>query len=199
MVNPIRNTGKSFNPAGRVTKKIPPTGKPPMIPDRRKVKYVLIGLGLIAIGIGIFFMFFQSEEKRVKKQFRLLSEGVSKETGENIFTMDQKIKKIGSLFNDTCDMAIPAHSLSGQMTREEITGYAARGRLHLAELQLTFHDFMIAFPQEGEARVRLTARLTGRTTTGEAINEAHEIDCLLKKTEKKWMFNRIEVIEVLKK
>jgi hypothetical protein len=64
---------------------------------------------------------------------------------------------------------------------------------------LKFHDFDITFPKQGEARVRLTARLTGKTAMGEAINEAHEIDCLLGKTEKKWVFNRIEVVEVLKK
>ncbi|MBM4338819.1 MAG: hypothetical protein FJ110_04685 [Deltaproteobacteria bacterium] len=199
MVTPVRTTGKPFNPTGRVAKKSPSVGQRSMIPDWLKIKYVLVSMALIAIGIGIFFMFLESEEKKVKKQFHLLSEGVSKETGENIFTLDQKLKKIGSLFNDTCDMAIPAHSISGQMTREEITGYAARGRLYVSELHLTFHDVMITFPQEGEARARVTARLTGKTTAGEGINEAHEIDCLLKKIEKKWLFSSIEVVEVLKK
>jgi hypothetical protein len=164
-----------------------------------KVKYVLIALILFAIGIGVSLTLFQSEEKRVKKQFHLLSKGVSREPGENIFTMDQKIKKIGSLFDETCEINIPAHSVSGRLTRYEITGYAARGRLHFAELHLKFYDFNIAFPQEGKAKVRLTARLTGKTTTGEAVNEAHEIDCLLKKTENKWIFSHIEVVEVLKK
>jgi hypothetical protein len=199
MVNSSGNRGKRFNPTGKVAKKSPFESQRRINPGRAEIKYGLIGMALIAIGIGIFFMLFQSEEKRVKKQFSLLSEGVSKEAGENIFTLDQKIKKIGSLFNDTCEIIIPAHSISGRITREEITGYAARGRLHLAELRLTFHDFIIAFPQEGEARVHLTARLTGKTTTGEVINEAHEIDCLLRKTEKKWMFSSIEVVEVLKK
>lgn len=163
------------------------------------LKYVLIALVLIAIGIGVSLTLFQSEEKRVKKQFYLLSEGVSKEPGENIFTMDQKIKKIGSLFDETCEINIPAHSVPGRLTRDEITGYAARARLYSSELLLKFYDFDIAFPQQGEAKVRLTARLTGKTTTGEAVNEAHEIDCLLTKIEKKWMFSHIEVVEVLKK
>ncbi|MBM4305385.1 MAG: hypothetical protein FJ115_00770 [Deltaproteobacteria bacterium] len=199
MVNPTRNTGRPLNPKDRVTKKDLSKGQQPMIHRRVKIKHVLIVLTLIAIGAGIFFMLFQNEEKRVKKQFHLLSEAVSKETGENIFTLNQKIKKIGSLFNETCDLHIPAHSISGQMTREEITGYAARGRIHFRELHLKFHDFNITFPKEGEAKARLTARLTGNTATGEAINEAHEIECLLGKIEKKWMFDRIEVVEVLKK
>ncbi len=164
-----------------------------------KAKPILIALILIAIGMGAFLMFYQSDEKRVKKQFRQLSEGLSKESGENIFTMDQKIKKIGSLLDETCEVHIPAYSISGRLSREEITGYAARSRFHLSELRLTFYDFSITFPHEDEAKVYLTAHLTGKMTTGEAIHEAHEIDCLLKKMEQRWLFTRIEVVEVLKK
>ncbi len=164
-----------------------------------KLKYILIALIIIALGAWMAHTPFQGEEKRVKKQFHLLSEGVSKEPNESIFTMDQKIKKIGSLFDETCGIKIPAYSLSGLLTRDEITGYAARGRLHFSQLHLKFYDFNIAFTQEGEASVHLTARLTGKTTTGENVEEAHELDCLLKRIEKRWLFDRIEVVEVLKK
>jgi hypothetical protein len=199
MVNPVRNISKPLNPTGFESKRNPASGQRSIISNRVKLKYVLIALILIAIGIGVSLTLFQSEEKRVRKQFHLLSGGVSKEPGENIFTMDQKIKKIGSFFDETCEINIPAHSVSGRLTRDEITGYAARGRLHFSELLLKFYDFDIAFPQQVEAKVRLTARLTGKTTTGEAVNEAHEIDCLLRKIEKKWMFSHIEFVEVLKK
>jgi hypothetical protein len=163
------------------------------------MKHILILLLIIAVGIWAFLTLFDSEEKRVKKQFHLLSEGVSKESDENIFTLDQKIKKIGSLFEDSCEMKIPDHSLSGSLSRDEITGYAARGRLHFSQLHLTFHDMTITFIEEGVANVHLTARLTGRTKTGESLEEAHELNCLLKKTDKKWLFNRVEIVEVLKK
>ncbi|MDI7261516.1 MAG: hypothetical protein QME90_16560, partial [Thermodesulfobacteriota bacterium] len=63
-----------------------------------RIKYILVLLVVIALGIWASLALFDNEEKRVKKQFHLLSQGVSKEPGENIFTMDQKIKKIGSLF-----------------------------------------------------------------------------------------------------
>ena len=219
-MNPVRNISKPLNPTGIGLKYNPasaagpgsapegllprreglwPGGSSGIISNGVKVKYVLIALILIAIGVGVSLTFFQSEEKRVKKQFHLLSEGVSKEPGENIFTMDQKIKKIGSLFDETCEINIPAHSVLGRLTRDEITGYAARGRFYFAELHLKFYDFNIAFPQEGGAGVHLTARLTGKTTTGENVEEAHELDCLLKRIEKRWLFDRIEVVEVLKK
>jgi len=163
------------------------------------VKITLISLILIGVGATILLTFFPSEEKRVKKQFHLLAASLSKETGENIFTMDQKLKKIGSFFNEACEIHIPAYALSGRVSREEIIAYATRGRIQFRELLLKFHDFNIAFPKDDEARVQLTARLTGKTATGEAVNEAHEVDSLLAKIEKKWMFIRVEVVEILKK
>jgi len=170
-----------------------------MISPRIKVKYILIGLIMIAMGIWGSLSLSQSNEKRVKKQFHLLSEAVSREPGENIFTLDQKLKKIGSLFDETCDIHIPAQSLSGRLTRDEITAYAASARLHFTQLNIKFHDFDISFPEGSGARVRLTGRLTGKTTYGEAVDEAHELECLMKKSEKKWVFSQIEVVEVLKK
>jgi hypothetical protein len=85
------------------------------------------------------------------------------------------------------------------LTRDDISGYAAQGRLHFSQLTLKFYDFQIAFPEESIADVQLTARVTGKTKAGEAVNEAHELKCLLKKAEKKWLFSQVEVVEVLKK
>lgn len=164
-----------------------------------KIKYLLIPLILIAAGIGTWFTLSQNEERKIKKQFRLLSEGISKKEGENIFTMDQKIKKVGALFDDTCEIHIPAYSLSGTLTREEITSYAARGRFHTKELHMKIHDLKIYIPDEGDAQAHLTVRLIGRLITGEAIQEAHEIECYLRKKEKQWLLTRVEVVEVLKR
>lgn len=164
-----------------------------------KIKYILIPLILIAAGIGAWLTLSQSEEKMIKKQFRLLSEGVSKKEGENLFTMDQKIKKVGALFDDTCEIHIPAYSISGSLTREELTGYTARGRLHAKELLMKIHDLKIHIPEEGNAQAHLTVRLTGRLTTGEAIQEVHEIECFLKKKERQWLLTSVVVVEVLKR
>jgi len=64
---------------------------------------------------------------------------------------------------------------------------------------LKFYDLNIAFPEKGIARVTLTAKLTGKLTVGEYVDETHELESLLKKIEKKWLFSKFEVVEVLKK
>ena len=63
-----------------------------------KIKYLLIGVLIVIIGILAAVIFFPNEEKRVKKQFNLLSEWVSKSPEENTFTLLQKMKNIGTLF-----------------------------------------------------------------------------------------------------
>ena len=162
-----------------------------------KIKYLLIGLVMVIIGIVVAITLFPSEEKRVKKQFHLLSEWVSKSTEENAFTMLQRMKDIGSLFDAQCELKVPDQSLSGTYTREEISTYAGSARSHASQLDLKFYDFDIGFPEKGMAKVTLTARLTGRSTTGEQTDDTRELECVLKKIENKWLFSQIEVVEVL--
>jgi len=164
-----------------------------------KVKYLLIGLMMVVIGCVIVITVFPREEKRVKKQFHLLSEWVSKSPEENALTMLQKMKNIGSLFDAHCELKVPDNSLSGTYTREEISTYAGSARSQASQLDLKFYDFGIAFPEKGVAKVTLTARLTGRSTAGEQMDDTRELECVLKKIENKWLFNQIEVVEVLKK
>jgi hypothetical protein len=166
-----------------------------------KTKTILIAvLVLLMVVVGILAtLFFPSEEKQVKKRFALLSEWVSKDPGESTLTMAHKIKSIGTLFAESCDLIAPVHSLSGTYTREEISSLALQSRAQFFDLSLKFYDLNISFPEKGVAKVNLTGKLKGKSTLGEYLDETRELDCLLKKIEKKWRFSQFEVIEVLKK
>lgn len=113
--------------------------------------------------------------------------------------MAHKAKSIGTLFDQTCEFKIPAYSFSGSYTPEEISGYATQGRLSFSQLDLRFYDLQIVFPEKEIARVTFTARLTGKLAVGESVNEAHEVESILKKIEKRWLFSQFEAVEVLKK
>jgi len=164
-----------------------------------KTKYLFIAALIVIVGIVMAISAFPSEERRVKKRFRLLSECVSKSTEENGLTMLRRMKEIGSLFDAQCELKVPDQSLSGSYTREEISTYAGSARSQASQLDLKFYDLRVAFPEKGVAKVTLTARLTGQSAAGERMDETRELECLLKKIEKKWLFSQIEVIEVLKK
>jgi hypothetical protein len=164
-----------------------------------RFKNILIGAMILVIGVWAALYLFPSEEKKIKKQFRLLAEWVSKDPGENTLTTAYKIRNIGTLFDKTCEFEIPAYSSSGNYTRDDISGYAAQGRLLSSQLNLKFYDLAITFPETDIAKVTLTARLTGKLSAGETIDETQELESVLKKIEKKWLFSRFEVVEVLKK
>jgi hypothetical protein len=164
-----------------------------------KIKTILIAVLMVMVGILATVFFFPSEEKKVKKQFALLSEWVSKDPGESMFTLAHKMKSIATLFAESCELIAPVHSLSGTYTREEISSIALRSRAQFFDLSLKFYDLNISFPEEGVAKVNLTGRLTGKSALGEYVDETRELDCLLKKIENKWRFSQLEVIEVLKK
>jgi hypothetical protein len=164
-----------------------------------KIKYLIAAFLIATVGISATFLFFPSEEKKVKKRFALLSEHMSKDSGENTFIMASKIKGISALFGENCNFAVSDYSLSGNYTREEISGIALRGRAHFSTLSLKFYDLKVSFPEKDLAQVNLTARLTGKSVYGEQVDETRELICLLKKVEKKWLFSSFDVIEVLKR
>ena len=164
-----------------------------------KIKYLIIAFLIVMVGILATSLFFPSEEKNVKKRFALLSEHMSKGSQENTFIMANKIKGIGALFGENCNFTVPDYSLSGNYTREEISGIALRGRAHFSTLSLKFYDSKVSFPEKDLAQVNLTARLTGKSVYGEQVDETRELICLLKKGEKKWLFSNLEVVEVLRK
>lgn len=166
---------------------------------RRWIKYILVSMLMVVVGIMVIITLLPSEEKRVKKQFQLLSEWVSKSPEENALTMLQKMKNIGALFNEHCEMKIQDQSLSGSYTRQEISAYAGSARSYLSQLDLKFYDLRILFPEKETARVDLTARVTGISTAGERVDETRELECVLRKVDRQWLFSQVEVVEVLKR
>ncbi len=164
-----------------------------------KGKYFFTGGLIVVLGIVLAVTFFPGEEKRVKKRFRLLSEWVSKSPEENAFTMLQKMKDIGTLFLEPCELKAPHEALSGSYTRQEISAYAGTARSHFFQIHFELYDLQVSFPEKEMAKVTLTARLIGKATSGEQVDEIRELECHLKKMDRKWFFSQIEVVEVLKK
>jgi len=164
-----------------------------------RIKYVVTAAVLLIAGILVAVYLSQSEEKRVKKQFDSLSEWVSKDADETAFTMARKTQNIGTLFTESCEFKAPFYSLSGSYTPDDISSYAAQARLGFSRVSLHFYDLDIDFLEKTSAKVMVTGRLKGESKGGERLDEVREVHCVMKKIDNTWLFNEIEVIEVLKK
>jgi hypothetical protein len=158
----------------------------------------LIALAVLA-ATGTAMTLMETETRRVKKSFHRLSEWVSKEGEENPLSMARKARDLGSLFAEKCEFKTPVDPLSGTLSPEEISGLAMRGRALFSFFEVRFYDLKIEIRERDTAHVDLTAMAKGRMTNGETIQETHEIACILKKIDKRWLFSRFEVVEVLKK
>lgn len=164
-----------------------------------KGKHVILTLFVVVVGILAGVYCFQTEGKKIKKQFKLLSKRASKDHDENNFTMAGKVRGIGTLFAENCTIDAHISSLSGSYTRQEISGLAARARLPFSRLSVRFYDLHIEFSEEKTARVTVTAQASGTLRQGELVEDTLELECSVQKHDDKWLFTAIEVVEVLEK
>jgi hypothetical protein len=164
-----------------------------------KWKYPIVAALILLAGIWLIRVFWPSEEKRIQRAFDSLAEYARKSEGEAPLTAIQKIQRLQSLFGETCELQFPTYGISGSFARQDLSLMAARGRAHFQELELSFHDFSISFPEKEMASVTVTARLRGRMVRGEAVDEPHELRCHLRKIDGQWYFIRLEGVEVLKR
>ena len=164
-----------------------------------KQKHVVIAVLLFILGVLAVLTLFPSEEKKVKKQFEALSRVVSKAPGENAITTARKVYEIAPLFDENCELMIPADSVSAYFSRAEMTSYVIRARAQFSDLSLTFADISITFPDRRTAKVVLTVKLKGKVVNGDRMDETREVQSTLKKIKRKWFLSAFEVVEVLKK
>jgi len=90
--------------------------------------------------------------------------------------------------------------LPGTFPGRRSAEFGARARFHFTHLSLTFHDLTVFFPNPETAEVVLTGGSQGAVfPRGYPFKRSGEIDCVLKKQEGRWLFNKWEIVEVLKR
>lgn len=164
-----------------------------------RMKRIIFALLFLTIAVFVGVRVFPSEEKRVRKQFKSLSKWVSKAPNESPIASAARVQKLRTLFADNCRLETHISWFSGSFTGEELSGLIARARLQFSRLSLTFYDLSVEFLGDETARVTVTARAEGTTTDGEAVDESHELECLLGKTDGRWLFREAKVVQVLER
>jgi len=159
---------------------------------------IIIGLACIA-GIIAFFWFYQTDEAKIKKRFTVISEQAAKESDETELTAALKAKQLSDMFTSSCRIIIPSESVSATLPKSDISAHIMAARLRYSKIILRFYDIKIEFPKETVADVSLTASLTAKTTSGEPVDEIHELKCVMDKIEKDWFFSGVEEVDVLEK
>jgi hypothetical protein len=160
---------------------------------------IILSVLAVFVGLGAFYYLYPSEEEKIKEQFSLLAKWVSMDPNENAFTVAYKMKNMGDLFTDKVNLKIPDYNLAGWFSRTDVISYAARASLPFSQFTLQFYDWQISLTDSTTANVTVTARITGKWLKEEGLEETRELAWVLRKHEKKWLFNEVEAVEVLKK
>ena len=160
---------------------------------------IITGL-LIACGIIAFFIFSQSDEAKIKKQFHKLAEKIEKNGNEHDLIAAKRAHEIEQMFTGSVRIQIPSYSVDKTFPRSEISPHVLYARALYQAMALDFHDFHIQIDEgKTSAIVGLTGVFKATTSSGERVDEIHEVECTLKKVEDEWMFTGIQGIEVLER
>lgn len=164
-----------------------------------KAKHIIMAGGVLTAGIIAFFIFWQNEETKVKKQFEFIAEKIQKTPVENQLIAAAKANRIREVITNPFKIHAPAYSISRNITSDELSTFVLSERARYSAISLKFYDFVIHFPEKDTARVNVTESMEGKLKTGEVIKDLHELKCTLQKIEDIWRLKEIEVVEVLRK
>jgi hypothetical protein len=164
-----------------------------------KSKHIIIVVFALVVGIIAYYVFFQSEEAKIKRQFKRIAEKIEKTPEESIIVSATKANRISEAFTKSCTVQAPEYAFSKQISSGELSTHILSLRSQYSEIFVKLYDFVIDFPEKGNARVAMTASMQGKLTTGESTSDLHELKCKLRKTEDTWLIEEVEFVEVLKK
>jgi hypothetical protein len=164
-----------------------------------KTKHIIIAGVVLVGGIIAFFVFFQSEEAKVQRQFKRVAKKIEKTPEESVIVAATKANRISEAFTKTCTIHAPAYSFSRDVSSDEVSTLILSMRSQYSEISVKLYDFVIDFPEKGSAQARLTASMEGKLTTGESTADLHELKCKLQKIEDIWRLKEVEMVQVLKK
>ena len=166
--------------------------------SRHAVLYTVV-LILALLGGVFYWLQHPSEEERIRKRCRVLSERVSSGPGEGNAAMVLETQRLPGLFADPVTIAVPRHGVQATYTPEELASHIARIRNSARSLRLRLYDIRVALPSTDEAQATFTARLTGAARGGENIEETAEIRAALVRRDGKWLFTSFKDVQVLER
>jgi hypothetical protein len=164
-----------------------------------KAKDIIVAAGILAGVMLAALIFWQSEEAKIRKQFKFIAEKFEKTPGESPIIAAAKANRIREVSAERCRIDAPAYSAPRDILSDELPGIVSRIRSEYSAMSLTFHDFVIEFPEQDTAKVNVTAIMKGESARGDPVEDIHELKCNLEKIDEVWRFKEVEVVEVLRK
>ena len=163
-------------------------------------KIVVLVIVVAVIVVGYFIFRSPNEEQLIIDRLNLLSNSVSKKSGEGAISMALKHQTISGLIDDQCTVFIKEAMLAGDFTPEEFAAQMTRSRTMFKSLdgQVDCCEVQLDADQVN-ATISFAIRINAELKSGRKIDEVRDLQAKVRKADGKWLFSGFEIRQVLEK
>lgn len=162
-------------------------------------KNTVLAVLILAAGLAAFALFYNSDEAKIKRQFKALSSALSLEPGESQLQAAAKAMKIAQMLADPCTVSIPTYDIATAIARADAQTHIMLGRSRFSRLSVAFHDMTVFVREKGLAEVTVTVYVSASTEGAPLEDDVFEVRCNLEKINGEWLFAAFNEVVVLEK
>lgn len=160
-----------------------------------KIKIILITL-IIAVGSAIYFR--PTDERKIARNLDLLAQYCSTVNNESAIDTLQKVTAAAKLVKDPGRVIMASFNIDLELSKKEVTDHLLMMKKRLPGTTFIFNDTKITLLDDRSAEVTTTLRLEGRIADDE-FTDAYELHAATEKTDGKWRFSSVTVVEFMQK
>jgi len=139
------------------------------------IKKTLSALALLLVAGVAFHWFSQSEEAKIKQEFRKIEKWGSKTSTDTKLGLAAKVKKIRERFGDPCYIYFEETGQTRTYARQNISAGIFNHLSRYAETTLSFRDLRVELTSDNTATVFTLLHMKGRLPNGEIVRDRYEL------------------------
>ncbi|MCE9615349.1 MAG: hypothetical protein K8T26_13845 [Lentisphaerae bacterium] len=152
---------------------------------------------LLALSVAVWHH--RNPTRQVVRRFASLATLIDKDAAESPIQAAIRSQQLQGYFTNPAELQTPVYGLAGALTPTDIASQTMSARAFFLTLSLRFQDLHVTHPSRGIAEATVTARIEGQTSTGDAVEEIREMQCVLHRESGTWRFASCKLVDVLKK
>jgi hypothetical protein len=158
-------------------------------------KILLLALVLVA---GAAYIFWPSDEKKIRGNLDSLAEYCSSAKQEPVIETLQKAALAAKLCTDPCTVHFASLKIDTAFSRKELTDRFLMMKKRLTDTAFSFHDTAVEIVGDDRAEVLTTLRINGKIVDRQ-FTDAYEINITVEKQDDGWRFASFAVVEFMTK
>jgi len=164
------------------------------------VNKIFVVLALVAVVIAGWYLFFPSDEARVRETFKNMAAALDKSGNEPSFEAIGKVRRAVALVEPGCTCEALGKTFTLSKSAPDITQRVVAFRTMAANMHFAFEDISVKFIGDGTAEVTCDFFYTG-DDFDLSVRDARALDATLRKDPEsgRWRFARVRLSNIIEK